>query len=613
MQESLGTMKIYNKLLLYQNKLIQPYIELALHLLKGVVYVASILLILTVIYRYGYEITPDQLQVIHGIYGSIWVLFILDMIAHFLLSDRDTKREFKRITWVLSGLLVLSLVPVLFKRPEESGSILQFWDFMNSKVYRISLLLILSLFNLSNGLIRLLGRRTNPALMLAGSFVVIIIIGSGLLMLPNSTVQGIGWIDSLFVSTSAVCVTGLSPVDIPQTFTPVGLTIIIILIQIGGIGVMTFTSFFAMFFMGNTSVYNQLVVRDMMSTNSLGSLLSTLVHILIFTLILEGIGAFAIWGTIRGTLGMSVDEEIAFAVFHAISAFCNAGFSTLSEGLGDPLVFHQSGLFLVLSFLIILGGIGFPILVNFKDALLVRFKRLLAWIRDTKPPHIYRLYSLNTKIVLYTTLVLLVGGSVLMGALEWNGALAGMGFFEKIVKSFFLAVCPRSAGFGYLAPEQLQIPTFIILLVLMWIGGAAQSTAGGVKVNTIAVVFLNVMALIKRTNRIEVFGRELSDQSIRRAHATVFISIITLVVAFFGLTLLESELPASALGYECVAALSTCGAGLGITPMLGSLSKFVVIFLMLVGRVGIITLLLGIVKQRGKKNYTYPSGEIIIN
>lgn len=606
-------MKIYNKFLLYQNKLLQPHIELALRILKGVVYAASLLLILTVVYRYGYDISASQLRLIHSIYKTVWVLFITDMFGHFFLSYRDTKREFKSVAWILSVLLLFSLIPVVFKRPDEGGAILHFWEFLHSKVYRILLLILLSLFNLSNGLIRLLGRRTNPALMLAASFVVIIIIGSGLLMLPNSTVDGIAWLDSLFVSTSAVCVTGLSPVDIPQTFTPVGLTIIILLIQIGGLGVMTFTSFFAMFFMGNTTVYNQLVVRDMMSTSSLSSLLSTLIHILIFTLILEGIGAFAIWGVVRGTLGMTVDEEIAFAVFHSISAFCNAGFSTLSNGLGDPLVFHQNGLFLVLAALIILGGIGFPILVNFKDALIIRFKRLVAFVRNTRPPHVYRLYSLNTKIVLYTTLVLLVGGSVLMGALEWNGALAGMGFFEKIVKSFFMAVSPRSAGFGYIAPEHLQIPTFLVLLVLMWIGGAAQSTAGGVKVNTIAVVFLNIMALIKRTNRIEVFGRELSSHSIRRAHATVFVSILILVVALFVLAILEPNASASALGYECVAALSTCGAGLGITPSLGAGSKIVVIALMLIGRVGIITILLGIVKQGNKQNYSYPSGEIIIN
>jgi len=606
-------MKIYHKFLLYQNKLLRPYVDVSLKIVEALTYVASLIFILTIVYRYGYDVTSEQLHTISLIYKSVWILFLIDFFLHVFLSYSDTKREYKKTTWVLSILLMLSLIPVIFKRPEESGGILQFWEFMSSKTYRSGLLLVFSLFNLSNGLIRLLGRKTNPALMLAGSFIVIIIIGSGLLMLPNCTVDGINWVDSVFVSTSAVCVTGLSPVDIATTFTPIGLTIIIILIQIGGLGVMTFTSFFAMFFMGNTSVYNQLVVRDMMSTNSLGSLFSTLMYILFFTLVIEGVGAFAIWSSIHDTLGMSLNEEIAFSVFHSISAFCNAGFSTLPGGMGDPLVFNQNSIFIYVSLLIVLGGIGFPILVNFKNALKIRFQRLVAFVRHQNPPHIYRLYSLNTKIVLYTSGILILGGTLLIGFLEWNGALAGMGFFEKITKALFMAVSPRSAGFSFIDPDTLRVQTFFIFLLFMWIGGAAQSTAGGVKVNTIAVVFLNVMAMLKRSDRIEVFGRKISSQSVRRAHATVFISLIVLVLSLFILTLLEPNISPSLLGYECVAAMSTCGAGLGITPLFGTPAKFLIVALMLVGRVGIITILLGFIKQKNKRNYNYPSGDIIIN
>lgn len=185
----------------------------------------------------------------------------------------------------IEWFFVSDLIPVIFHRPEESGAILHFWDFLNGKFYHILLLLVLSFLNLSNGLVRLLGRRTNPSLMLAAGFLTFIIIGTGLLMLPLCTVDGITWVDSLFTATSAVCVNGLVPVDVSTAFTPTGHVIIILLIQIGGLGVMTLTSFFAMFFMGNTSLYNQLVVRDMVSSNSLGSLLSTLLYILGFTLV----------------------------------------------------------------------------------------------------------------------------------------------------------------------------------------------------------------------------------------------------------------------------------------------------------------------------------------
>lgn len=207
-------------------------------------------------------------------------------------------------------------------------------------------------------------------------------IGTGLLMLPRCTMNGISWVDSLFISTSAVCVTGLTSVDVASTFTPTGFVVIILLIQIGGLGVMTLTSFFAMFFMGNTSLYNQLVVRDMVSSNSLNSLLSTLVYILAFTLVIEGIGMLAIWGDIHGTMGMDLQEELAFSAFHAISAFCNAGFSTLPGNLGNPLVMTgHNPFFIYISLLIILGGIGFPILVNFKDIILYHLRRLWHFLR----------------------------------------------------------------------------------------------------------------------------------------------------------------------------------------------------------------------------------------
>ena len=178
------------------------------------------------------------------------------------------------------------------------------------------------------------------------------------LLLPRATYNGISWIDALFISTSATCVTGLVSVDVPSTFTMEGQIIIMLLIQIGGLGVMTITSFFAMFFMGNTSLYNQLAVGDMISTNSLNSLLSTLLYILGFTLAIEGIGMLLIWLDIHGTLGMTFYEELYFSVFHSISAFCNAGFSTLPGGMGNEMVMHNHNfLYIVLSLLIVFGGI----------------------------------------------------------------------------------------------------------------------------------------------------------------------------------------------------------------------------------------------------------------
>lgn len=606
-------MKIYNKFLLFQNKLLLPYIDLGLRILEVLSYVASVLFILSFIYRYGYDVSEQDMVLIKHVYTGVWIVFILDIVLHFLLSYSDIRKQYKKTTWTLSFLMMLTLIPIIFNHPDDGGAIQAFWEFTNSNIYRFSLLLLLSLFNISSGVIRLLGKRTNPAQMLAGSFIIIIIIGSLLLMLPTASVKGVTWIDSLFVATSAVCVTGLTPVDIPATFTFEGMFIILILIQVGGLGVMTFTSFFALFFMGNTSLYNQVVVRDMVSSDSLSSLLSTLLYVLFFTLALESIGAFAIWTSIRGTLGMDLEGEIWFSIFHSISAFCNAGFSTFSHGLADVRIFPQNTIFIYISFLIILGGIGFPILVNFKDVLFSKLRRLRTFLKGSKPPHLYHLYSLNTRIVLYMTVFLIVLGSVVMGALEWNGLLKDMTLSQKLTKSVFMAVCPRSAGFNTFDLPAMRFPTTIMFFAFMWIGGAAQSTAGGVKVNTLAVVFLNLKSVLTGSNRIEVFGREISQQSISRAHAIVILSIVMLLISFFTLSVLEPNHSPMHLMYECIAAMSTCGAGLGITDSVGIPSKLVLILLMFVGRVGLITFLMGAIKQGKKKKYHYPQGDITIN
>ena len=609
-------MKLYHKFFLYQNKWIHPYIRVALGVMTALTYLASILLIVGLVYEHGFTTSAAEAHQLQRLYHGVWIVFLVDISLHILLEYKDTRQTFSTLTWILTFLLYLTLVPVVFHRPEVEGAVQAVWDFLNGKAYHLVLLLVLSFLNLSYGLVRLLGRRTNPSLILAVSFFIIILIGTGLLMLPRSTVAGISWVDSLFISTSAVCVTGLTSVDVASTFTTTGFVIIILLIQIGGLGVMTLTSFFAMFFMGNTSLYNQLVVRDMVSSNSLNSLLSTLVYILGFTLVIEGIGTFAIWSDIHGTMGMDVHEELAFSAFHSISAFCNAGFSTLPGNLGNPLLMKgHNPFYIYISLLIILGGIGFPILVNFKDIILYHMRRfwrfLHTWEWDGR--RFYHLYNLNTRIVLIVTFLLLAVGTAGIAFFEWNASFAGMSVADKWTQAFFNAVCPRTAGFSSVDLAGLGVQTLLLYLILMWIGGGSQSTAGGIKVNAFAVVVLNLVAVLRGTERVEVFGRELAHDSIRRSNATVVMLFGVLFVSVFIISILEPGLSLLAITFECVSAISTVGSSLNATPLLGSDSKLLVALLMFVGRVGLITLMLGIIKQKKHTKYQYPSGQIIIN
>ncbi|MDD3210796.1 TrkH family potassium uptake protein [Bacteroides graminisolvens] len=609
-------MKLYHKYFLYQNKLLQPYIRSFLAATEVITYVASIAFLCALIYQYGFELTPETADKLNTLYKTVWIVFLADMSLHWLLEYADTRKKYRKLAWVLSILLYLTLVPVIFHRPEDNGSILMFWEILHSKLYHVVVLSVLSLLQLSNGLVRLLGKRTNPSLILAVSFFIIILVGTGLLMLPRCTISGISWVDSLFISTSAVCVTGLTSVDLTTTFTTEGFVVILLLIQIGGLGVMTLTSFFALFFMGNTSLYNQLVVRDMVNSKSLGSLLSTLLYTLGFTLVIETMGMITIWLSIHGTMDMNLEEELAFAVFHSISAFCNAGFSTLPGNLGNPLMMNNHNLFYALiSILVILGGIGFPILVNLKEIIFYRLKRMTQFLlrKNKVSAKSVQLYNLNTRIVVTMTFLLLTVGTLILLAFEWNHAFAGMSIAEKCTHAFFNAACPRTAGFSSVDFSLFGIQSILIYILLMWIGGGAQSTAGGIKVNAFAVVVLNLAAVIRGSQRVEVHGRELAHDSIRRSNATVVMSLIILFVSIFLLSWLEPTLPLLSLTFEAVSALSTVGSSLNLTPLLQESSKLVIVVLMFVGRVGLITMMLGIVKQKKNTKYKYPSDNIIIN
>lgn len=608
-------MKLYHKAFLYRHKWIQPYLQKVLGGIDAVTFLAALALIGGVVYEHGFIISEGAEADLGVLYRTVWGVFLVQTTMHIGLAYRETLKKYRTFTWVLNILLYLTLIPVIFFEP-ESGTLKYFWLFLNNRIFQLILLLLLSLLRLSSGVIGLLGKRTNPSLILAGSFFLIICIGTGLLMLPRCTVDGISWVNALFVSTSAVCVTGLVPVDVATTFTSLGQLVIIILIQIGGLGVMTLTCFFAMFFMGNTSVYNQLAVRDMISSDSLSSLLSTVIYILFFTLVIEGAGMLVLFLSIHGTLGMTVQQEMVFAAFHSISAFCNAGFSTLSENLGNPLVMqHHNLLYITISVLIILGGIGFPILVNFKHIAGYHLKRLFYFIRTGKRDRqrIRHLYNLNTKIVLLTTLILLTGGTIAILLFEWNGAFAGMSMPDKWVQAFFNATCPRTAGFTSIGLTSFSLQSLLLMLLLMFIGGAAQSTAGGVKVNAFAAAVLSLFAVIRGKSRVEVFRRQLSVDSIRRSNATLVMYLMILFLGVFVLSVLEPHASLLALVFECTSALSTVGSSLGLTPALGEAGKLFVSLLMFIGRVGVITIVLGFVPPQKHTKYKYPDDNLIIN
>lgn len=608
-------MENLHKLFIYRKKRITPYIQRGLAGLDVFTCLVSALFLMTLVYEHGFLLSKEDLHMIHGIYHFVWIIFLINTTLQIILNYEVTRRKYKKLTWTLSALLYLTLLPVVFHDPVVEGFVRGIWLFFHHQLYATILLTLLSLLQLSNGIIRLLGKRTNPSLILASSFLLIILIGTALLMLPRATYQGISFIDALFTATSATCVTGLVSVDVPTTFTTEGLFIIILLIQVGGLGVMTLTSFFAMFFMGNTSLYSQLVVRDMVSSDSLNSLLSTLLYILSFTLVIEAIGTAILFFNVHGTLGMSLEQELAFSAFHSISAFCNAGFSTLPQNLGNEMVMSQHNLlFVTISVLIILGGIGFPILVNLYQTAIYKIKRIYGRFSDKKTiVRKVHLYNLNTRIVLVMTGILLITGTLTIALFEWKHAFAGMPVLDKWVQAFFNATCPRTAGFSSVSLSSLSTQSILLMVVLMIIGGGTQSTAGGVKVNVFAVVMLNLRSILRGSKTLSIHQRELSHDSIRRSNATLILYLFIAFTAVFILSILEPQASLTALVFECTSALSTVGSSLNLTPTLKTESKVIVVLLMYIGRIGVLTFVSSMVRQQKTANYRYPNDNIIIN
>jgi trk system potassium uptake protein len=455
-------------------------------------------------------------------------------------------------------------------------------------------------------------RRTvlNPAQLFILSFLAIIFIGSFMLILPNATYDGIAFMDALFTSTSAVCVTGLAVVDTATHFTLFGQTIILILIQVGGLGILTFASYFSYFFKGGTTYENQLALSDMTNSKKLGEVFSTLKYIILITFGIEFFSGVLIYTSIDSNNFSSEFDRLFFSAFHSISAFCNAGFSTLTDSLYDTGFRFNYYLQLIIILTFVFGGLGFPIVVNILKFL--RYKSLTL-ISPRKSKHRPWVLNLDSRITLITTLSISLVSFIIFYFLEYNNTLAEHNGFGKMVTALFGATTPRTAGFNTIDTKAMAFPTLMMIFLLMWIGASPQSTGGGIKTSTFAIATLNILSLAKGKSRIEIFRREIADISVRRAFAIISLSLVVIGFAIMFISILDPEKQLVEIAFECFSAYSTVGLSLGITADLSSPSKLVVIMVMFVGRISMLSMVIAVFNKIKHKNYSYPKEEITIN
>ncbi|RHR78415.1 TrkH family potassium uptake protein [Odoribacter sp. AF15-53] len=579
---------------------------------NALLFLASFLAVILIIYRFGFEMPEGYHHEVYFTYRVILRLFLMLGILRFLFNFKLLRAE--KGFWVEVLVLLVLLGMTLFSSYIDAPDFVAqhpFWHSLERGLTYI-IVLLLSVIQLSKQIFVVLRSRVKAEVLFATSFLFIILLGAVLLMLPNATYDGITFVNALFTSTSAVCVTGLTVVDTSATFTPTGLVILLFLIQVGGIGVMTFTSFFAMSFLSGTSFHDQFVMKNLLNEASLSDIFRTVVYIVLTTFIIEGVGVYLVYLQIQDVAG--IGNKFFFSLFHGVSAFCNAGFSTLPGNLYDPLIRHIYGLQVILAFLIIFGGIGFPILFNY-----VRLFHY--WIRNNikcllglryKVEHQPRIVSTTTRIVLPATLVLLVVGTGLFWIFENHNTLEGMSVTGKFATAFMGAVTPRTAGFNNVDMSILHTSTIFLTIVLMWIGAAPMSTGGGIKVTTFVIALKNIWALLKGQDRVIIARRQLTRENVNRAHAIIVLSILWTILAVFALILLEPEATITQAVFEITSALGTVGLTLNLTPTLCVASKIIVSLTMFVGRVGLITLLACFIHSQEAKLYTYPDETVIL-
>ncbi len=448
---------------------------------------------------------------------------------------------------------------------------------------------------------RIMSLNIQPSTLILLSFLFLIVLGTLLLLLPKATVSGsFPFMDALFTATSAVCVSGLIVVDTATYFTPLGHTILMLLIQVGGLGIMTLTTFFAFVMGGGARLKEYSTMQMLLGEESIGKIRQTILQIVLVTFAFEGLGSFLLYKALDGEMFASNGKRVFFSIFHSISAFCNAGFTLTSENLASTFLRMNVGILSTVMILIILGGLGFPVLSNLGSLLVPRKK---------SSPR--RRLSLNSKIVLWMSLILVLVGASGILLLEGSSTMKGLPVSQKILASLFHSVSARTAGFNTLDVGSFAAPTLFLISVLMWIGASPGSTGGGVKTTTVALALLNIHAIASGKNKVEVFRKRVSEASIVRAFSTVLLSLLFLTIALFCL-LLSERASFEQLLFEVVSAVGTVGYSAGITPHLSAVGKFIIVVSMFVGRVGLLAVAVALTRKHVGGRYEYTEENVLI-
>ncbi|MCF2672876.1 MULTISPECIES: TrkH family potassium uptake protein [Fusobacterium] len=438
-------------------------------------------------------------------------------------------------------------------------------------------------------------KKLSPSRKLILGFLFAILLGTFILMMPFSLKEGekLSFLSSLFTIVSAVCVTGLTVVDVSKVFSPAGDIVIIFFIQLGGLGVMTFSSILFLAMGKRMTFYERELLKEERNADSSGEISSFIKKLLLTVFIIESIGAIIL--TWEFAKEMPINKAVFYGIFHSISAFCNAGFSLFSNNLeaykANPIIN------LTIGYLITLGGIGFAVITSVIMVIRRGIDR----------------FNLTSKVAIIISMILTFGGMILFFILEYSNSatLGDLNFIQKILASYFQSVTLRTAGFNTIPLGELRNSTIFMCCILMFIGASPGSTGGGIKTTTFGVILFYVIGIVKKKENVEIFNRRLDWEIMNRALA-ILVLAITYVSIVIMLMLIAENFSPEEIVFEVISAFGTVGLTLGITPDLSTFSKLLLIFTMFVGRLGPMTFALAIGETKKKALSKYPKENILV-
>ncbi len=438
--------------------------------------------------------------------------------------------------------------------------------------------------------------QVSPGRSILLSLIFTIFIGTVLLSMPIAHTRTLPFIDVLFTSASVTCVTGLETVPF-ESFTTLGHIIILLLIQIGGLGIITMSLFLMSFFV-DLGIATQWMAGQLLELKSWKDVKKILAFIIALTFAFECAGALLIFASIYHQY--PIGQAIFYSIFHAVASFCNAGITpfpySMQTHIAQPLVL------IVTMILMLSGGLGF-----------IAWREIIQRLSNRKERKRNRQFSLHTRLVLYTTLLLVVGSLLVWGLLEWNAAFAGLPLPLKLLNTVFNAISSRGPGFYTVHISQLHIATVFTIMITAFIGSSPGSTGSGIKTTTFAIFLATIRATIMGRSSVELLGRRIAHEQINKAMAIISLSLTWIAIATFCLLISETEYSFLPIFFEVISAIATLGISMGITASLSLFSKTVIIATMIIGRIGSLTLMLALRKRREGAEFSYPEERVMMS